>query len=157
MRKLFDDMPEELKAMLGLDKESSPTDLKEGNSFDYDNPPLTCEDIPDSAIPAEALKKIVEARNAVIEARKLMIGKNDERFSITLATRSPYAQAQWLFFNDRLEETVVDLNTLLHINDSGEDGVKSQLDEAAHEEGMLVKDFVKRMLTITTVNKILGL
>lgn len=24
MRKLFDDMPEELKAMLGLDKESSP-------------------------------------------------------------------------------------------------------------------------------------
>lgn len=157
MRKLFDDMPEELKAMLGLDKESSPTDLKEGNSFDYDNPPLTCEDIPDSAIPAEALKKIVEARNAVIEARKLMIGKNSEKFSFTLATRSPYAQAQWLFFNDRLEETVVDLNTLLHINDSGEDGVKSQLDEAAHEEGVLVKDFVKRMLTITTVNKILGL
>lgn len=157
MRKLFDDMPEELKAMLGLDKESSPTDLKEGDSFDYDNPPLTCEDIPDSAIPAEALKKIVEARNAVIEARKLMIGKNSEKFSFTLATRSPYAQAQWLFFNDRLEETVVDLNILLHINDSGEDGVKSQLDEAAHEEGMLVKDFVKRMLTITTMNKILGL
>lgn len=157
MRKLFDDMPEELKAMLGLDKESSPTDLKEGNSFDYDNPPLTCEDIPDSAIPAEALKKIIEARNAVIEARKLMIGKNAERFSFTLATRSPYAQAQWLFFNDRLEETFVDLNTLLHINDSGEDGVKSQLDEAAHEEGMLVKDFVKRMFVTTTMNKILGL
>ena len=134
-----------------------PTDLKGENDFDYDNPPLTCEDIPDSVIPAEALKKIVEARNAVIEARKLMIGKNDEKFSFTLATRSPYAQAQWLFFNDRLEETVVDLNTLLHINDSGEGGVKSQLDEAAHEEGMLVKDFVKRILTITTMNKILGL
>lgn len=157
MRKLFDDMPEELKAMLGIGEESSPTDLKGGNDFDYDNPPLTCEDIPDSVIPAEALKKLVEARNAVIEARKLMIGKNDERFSITLATRSPYAQAQWMFFNDRLEETVVDLNTLLHINDSGEDGVKSQLDEAAHEEGMLVKDFVKRMLVTTTMNKILGL
>ena len=157
MRKLFDDMPEELKAMLGLGEESSPTDLKGGNDFDYDNPPMTCEDIPDSVIPAEALKKIVEARNAVIEARKLMIGKNDENFSFTLATRSPYAQAQWLFFNDKLEETIVDLNTLLHINDSGEDGVKSQLDEAAHEEGMLVKDFVKRMLTITTMNKIFGL
>lgn len=157
MRKLFDDMPEELKAMLGLGEESSPTDLKGGNDFDYDNPPLTCEDIPDSAIPAEALKKIVEARNAVIEARKLMIGKNSEKFSFTLATRSPYAQAQWLFFNDKLEETVVDLNTLLHINDSGEDGVKSQLDEAAHDEGMLVKDFVKRMLITSTMNKILGL
>ena len=157
MRKLFDDMPEELKAMLCIGEESSPTDLKGGNDFDYDNPPLTCEDIPDSVIPAEALKKIVEARNAVIEARKLMIGKNDERFSITLATRSPYAQAQWLFFNDSLEKALVDINTLLHINDSGEDGVKSQLDEAAHEEGMLVKDFVKRMLVTTTMNKILGL
>lgn len=157
MRKLFDDMPEELKAMLGIGEESSPTDLKGGNDFDYDNPPLTCEDIPDSAIPAEALKKIVEARNAVIEARKLMIGKNAEKFSLTLATRSPYAQAQWLFFNDRLEETVVDLNTLLHINESGEDGVKSQTDKAAHEEGMLVKDFVRRMLVTTTMSKILGL
>ena len=157
MRKLFDDMPEELKSMLGLGEESSPTDLKGGNDFDYDNPPLTCEDIPDSVIPAEALKKIIEARNAVIEARKLMIGKNDEKFSFTLAIRSPYAQAQWLFFNDKLEETVVDLNTLLHINDSGENGVKSQLDEAAHEEGMLVKDFVKRMLIASTMNKILGL
>lgn len=134
-----------------------PTDLKGGNDFDYDNPPLTCEDIPDSVIPAEALKKIVEARNAVIEARKLMIGKDDERFSITLTTRSPYAQAQWLFFNDSLEKTLVDINTLLRINFSGEDGVKSQLDEAAHEEGMLVKDFVKRMLVTTTMNKILGL
>ena len=157
MRKLFDDMPEELKAMLGIGGESSPTDLKGGNDFDYDNPPLTCEDIPDSVIPAEALKKIIEARNAVIEARKLMIGKDDERFSITFATRSPYAQAQWLFFNDKLEETVVDINTLLHINVSGEDGVKSQTDKAAHEEGMLVKDFVKRLLVTTTMSKILGL
>lgn len=134
-----------------------PTDLKGGNDFDYDNPPLTCEDIPDSVIPAEALKKIIEARNAVIEARKLMIGKDDERFSITLATRSPYAQAQWLFFNDSLEKAIVDINTLLHINDSGKDGLKSQTDEAAHEEGMLVKDFVKRMLVTTTMSKILGL
>lgn len=86
-----------------------------------------------------------------------MIGKDDERFSITLATRSPYAQAQWMFFNDSLEKAIVDLNTLLHINDSGEGGVKSQLDEAAHEEGMLVKDFVRKMLITTTMNKILGL
>lgn len=138
-------------------KSLPPTDLKGGNDFDYDNPPMTCEDIPDSVIPAEALKKIVEARNAVIEARKLMIGEDDERFSIILATRSPYAQTQWLFFNDSLEKALVDFNTLLHINDSGEDGVKSQLDEVAHEEGMLVKDFVKRMLITTTMNKILGL
>lgn len=134
-----------------------PTDLKGGNDFDYDNPPLTCEDIPDSVIPAEAIQKLVQVRNAVIEARKLMIGKNSEKFSFTLATRSPYAQAQWLFFNDSLEKALVDINTLLHINVSGEDGVKSQTDKAAHEEGMLVKDFVKRMLVTTTMNKILGL
>lgn len=157
MRKLFDDMPEELKAMLGIGEESSPTDLKGGNDFDYDNPPMTCEDIPDSVIPAEALKKIVEARNAVVEAKKLMIGKDDKRFSIILATRSPYAQAQWLFFNDSLEKALVDINTLLHINESGEDGVKSQTDKAAHEEGMLVKDFVRRLLVASTMNKILGL
>lgn len=134
-----------------------PTDLKGGNDFDYDNPPLTCEDIPDSVIPAEAIQKLVQVRNAVIEARKLMIGKNSEKFSFTLATRSPYAQAQWLCFNDSLEKALVDINTLLHINVSGEDGVKSQTDKAAHEEGMLVKDFVKRMLVTTTMNKILGL
>lgn len=138
-------------------KSLPPTDLKGGNDFDYDNPPMTCEDIPDSVIPAEALKKIVEARNAVVEAKKLMIGKDDERFSITLATRSPYAQAQWLFFNDSLEKALVDINTLLHINDSGEDGVKVSVDEAAHEEGMLVKDFVRRLLFASTMNKILGL
>lgn len=86
-----------------------------------------------------------------------MIGKNDERFSIILATRSPYAQAQWLFFNDSLEKALVDINTLLHINESGEDGVKSQTDKAAHEEGMLVKDFVRRLLVASTMNKILGL
>lgn len=157
MRKLFDDIPEELKAMLGIGEESSPADLKGGNDFDYDNPPVTCEDIPDSVIPAEALEKLVEARNAVIEAKKLMIGKNDERFSIILATRSPYAQAQWLFFNDSLEKALVDINILLHINDSGEDGVKSQTDKAAHEEGMLVKDFVRRLLVASTMNKILRL
>lgn len=157
MRKLFDDMPEEPKAMLGIGEESSPTDLKSGNDFDYDNPPMTCEDIPDSVIPAEALEKIVEARNAVVEARKLMIGKDDKRFSIIFATRSPYAQVQWLFFNDSLEKALVDINTLLHINESGEDGVKSQTDKAAHEEGMLVKDFVRRLLVASTMNKILGL
>ena len=160
MRKLFDDMPEELKAMLGIGEESSPTDLKGGNDFDYDNPPLTCEDIPDSNIPAEAIQKLVQVRKMLIEVKD-MLCTSDENLadvrSLKLATSSPYAQAQWLFFNDSLEKALVDINTLLHINVSGEDGVKSQTDKAAHEEGMLVKDFVRRLLVASTMNKILGL
>ena len=160
MRKLFDDMPEELKAMLGIGEESSPTDLKGGNDFDYDNPPLTCEDIPDSNIPAEAIQRLVQVRKMLIEVKD-MLCTSDENLadvrSLKLATSSPYAQVQFIIFTDEVQETLVKVNTLLHINDSGEDGVKSQIDEAAHEEGMLVKDFVKRMLVTTTMNKILGL
>ena len=160
MRKLFDDMPEELKAMLGIGEESSPTDLKGGNDFDYDNPPLTCEDIPDSNIPAEAIQKLVQVRKMLIEVKD-MLCTSDENLadvrSLKLATSSPYAQVQWLFFNDSLEKAIFDLNTLLHINDSGEDGVKVSVDEAAHEEGMLVKDYVRRLLVASTMNKILGL
>lgn len=152
---MFDEIPEELKRMLGI----SPDDLtSEEKDFDYDNPPLTCEEIPDSVIPAEALKKLVEARKLIIEAKNL-IGNisNAESFALRLANSSPYAQIQWLYVTDELQDALKNVNTLLHINDSGKDSIKKTIDEEAHKNGMTAKELARKMLLVSTMNIVLGI
>lgn len=155
MSRMFDEMPEELKRMLGI----SPTDLtSKEKSFDYDNPPLTCEEIPDSAIPAEALKKLVEARKLIIEAKNMLGDKSKaESFAFRLANSSPYAQIQWLYMTDEMQDALKNVNTMLHINETGEGGIKCALDEEARKEGILVKDYARRLFHMHTLNMILGL
>lgn len=155
MSRMFDEMPEELKRMLGI----SPTDLtSEEEKFDYDNPPLTCEEIPDSVIPAEALKKLVEARKLIIEAKNLLGSKvSADSFAFKLANSSPYAQVQWLYMNDEMQDALRSVNTLLHINDSGKDSIKKTIDEEAHKEGMTAKELARKMLLVSTMNSILGI
>ena len=155
MSRMFDEMPEELKRMLGI----SPTDLtSEDKEFDYDNPPLTCEEIPDSVIPAEALKKLVEARKLIIEAKNMLGDRSSaESFAFKLASSSPYAQIQWLYMTDEVQDALKSVNALLHINDTGECGIKSVLDEEAHKEGILVKDYARKLLHMHTLNMLLGL
>lgn len=155
MSRMFDEMPEELKRMLGI----SPTDLiREEKDFDYDNPPLTCEEIPDSVIPAEALKKLVEARKAIIEAKNLLGDKcSANSFAFKLANSSPYAQIQWLYVTDELQDALKSINTMLHINDSGKDSIKKTIDEEAHENGMTAKELARKMLLVSTMNSILGI
>ena len=164
MSRLFDEMPEELKMLLGIGS-ISPTDLtgeKEKTreeDFDFENPPLTCPEIPDSVISEEVIKKLVEARKLMIEAKDLLNqkGSSEVAFAIKLSSSSPYAQAQWLIFEDYLRDAVVAVNTCLHINDTGDNGIKKVIDEAAHEKGVLAKDFVQRMLIEKTLSKVLGL
>lgn len=155
MSRMFDEMPEELKRMLGI----SPTDLtSEEEKFDYDNPPLTCEEIPDSVIPAEALKKLVEARKLIIEAKKTL-GKRSsaESFAFKLANSSPYAQIQWLYMTDEMQDALNSINTMLHINDSGKDSIKKSVDEEAHEKGMTAKELARRVIVCSTLSSILGI
>ena len=82
MSRMFDEMPEELKMLLGLGG-ISPTDLtgeKEKTreeDFDFENPPLTCPDIPDSIVSAEAIKKMAEARKLMLEAKDLIMNKDN--------------------------------------------------------------------------------
>ena len=164
MSRLFDEMPEELKMLLGIGS-ISPTDLtgeKEKTrveDFDFENPPLTCPEIPDSVISEEVIKKLVEARKLMIEAKDLLNqkGSSEVAFAIKLSSSSPYAQAQWLIFEDYLRDAVVAVNTCLHINDTGDNGIKKVIDEAAHEKGVLAKDFVQRMLIEKTLEGILRL
>ena len=164
MSRLFDEMPEELKMLLGIGG-ISPTDLtgeKEKTreeDFDFENPPLTCPEIPDSVISEEVIKKLVEARKLMLEAKDLLNqkGSSEVAFAIKLSSSSPYAQAQWLIFEDYLRDAVVAVNTCLHINDTGDNGIKKVIDEAAHEKGVLAKDFVQRMLIGKTLAKALGL
>lgn len=155
MSRMFDEMPEELKRMLGI----SPTDLtSEEKDFDYDNPPLTCEEIPDSVIPAEALKKLVEARKAIIEAKNLLGDKcSANSFAFKLVNSSPYAQIQWLYMTDEMQDALKSINTMLHINDSGKDSIKKTIDEEAHKEGMTAKELARKMLLVSTMNSILGI
>ena len=164
MSRLFDEMPEELKMLFGLGG-ISPTDLtgeKEKTrveDFDFENPPLTCPEIPDSVISEEVIKKLVEARKLMLEAKDLLTQKGSSEIALAmkLSSSSPYAQAQWLIFEDYLQDSVVAVNTCLHINDTGDNGIKKVIDEAAHEKGVLAKDFVQRMLIEKTLSKALGL
>lgn len=155
MSRTFDEMPEELKRML----EISPTDLtSEEEKFDYDNPPLTCEEIPDSVIPAEALKKLVEARKLIIEAKKTLGERSSaESFAFKLANSSPYAQIQWLYMTDEMQDALKSINTMLHINVSGKDSIKKTIDEEAHKKGMTAKELARKMLLVSTMNSILGI
>lgn len=155
MSRMFDEMPEELKRMLGI----SPTDLtSEEEKFDYDNPPLTCEEIPDSVIPAEALKKLVEARKLIIEAKKTLGERSSaESFVFRLANSSPYAQIQWLYMTDEMQDALKSINSMLHINDSGKDSIKKIIDEEAHKEGMTAKELARKMFLVSTMNSILGI
>lgn len=154
MSRIFDEMPEELKRMLGI----SPDLTSEEEKFDYDNPPLTCEEIPDSVIPAEALKKLVEARKLIIEAKNLFGDKcSANSFVFKLLNSSPYAQIQWLYVTDEMQDALRSVNTVLHINDSGKDSIKKTIDEEAHKEGMTAKEFARKMLLVSTMNSILGI
>lgn len=155
MSRMFDEMPEELKRMLGI----SPTDLtSDEEKFDYDNPPLTCEEIPDSVIPAEALKKLVEARKLIIEAKKTL-GKRSsaESFAFKLANSSPYAQIQWLCMTDEMQDALKSINTVLHINDSGKDSIKKSVDEEAHKNGMTAEELARKVIVCSTLSSILGI
>lgn len=155
MSRVFDEMPEELKRMLGI----SPTDLtSEEEKFDYDNPPLTCEEIPDSVIPAETFKKLVEARKLIIEAKKTLGERSSaEFFAFKLANSSPYAQIQWLCMTDEMQETLKGINTMLRINASGKDSIKKSIDEGAHENGMTAKELARKIIVCSTMNSILGI
>ena len=141
--------------MLGI----SPTDLtSEEEKFDYDNPPLTCEEIPDSVIPAETFKKLVEARKLIIEAKKTLGERSSAEFlAFKLANSSPYAQIQWLYMTDEVQDALRSVNTLLHINDSGKDSIKKTIDEEAHKEGMTAKELARKMLLVSTMKSILGI
>lgn len=155
MSRMFDEMPEELKRMLGI----SPTDLtSEEENFDYDNPPLTCEEIPDSVIPAETFKKLVEARKLIIEAKKTLGERSSaESLAFKLANSSPYAQIQWLYMTDKMQDALKSINTMLHINDSGKDSIKKTIDEEAHKNGMTAKELARKVIVCNTLNSILGI
>ena len=154
MSRMFDEMPEELKRMLGI----SPTDLtSEEKDFDFDNPPLTCEEIPDSVIPAETFKKLVEARKLIIEAKKTLGERSSADFAFKLANSSPYAQIQWLYVTDEVQDALKSINTMLHINDSGKDSIKKTIDEEAHKNGMTAKELARKMIVSSTLNSLLGI
>ena len=155
MSRMFDEMPEELKRMLGI----SPTDLiSEEEKFNYDNPPLTCEEIPDSVIPAETFKKLVEARKLIIEAKKTLGERSSaESFAFKLANSSPYAQIQWLYMTDEMQDALKSINAMLHINYSGKDSIKKIIDEETHENGMTAKELARKIIVCNTLDSILGI
>lgn len=104
------------------------------------------------------MKKLVEARKAIIEAKNLLGNKvSADSFALRLANSSPYAQVQWLYMTDEVQDALRSVNTVLHINDSGKDSIKKTVDEEAHKEGMTAKELARKMILVSTMNSILGI
>lgn len=104
------------------------------------------------------MKKLVEARKLIIEAKKTLGERSSaESFAFKLANSSPYAQIQWLYMTDEMQETLKGINTMLHINASGKDSIKKSIDEEAHENGMTAKELARKIIVCSTMNSILGI
>lgn len=58
---------------------------------------------------------------------------------------------------DEMQDALKSINTMLHINDSGKDSIKKIIDEEAHKNGMTAKELARKMLLVSTTNKILGI
>lgn len=53
------------------------------------------------------MKKLVEARKLIIEAKGMIGNKsNAESFAFKMANSSPYAQIQWLYMTDELQDAL---------------------------------------------------
>lgn len=157
MSRLFDEMPEELKALFG-NGGISPTDFsqKRENTFDYDNPPVTNEEF-ETLIPAEALMKLVEARKLLIEAKDTLQADTPalaEVKAMRLSKASPYTQIQYMFFTDDLQKALTEVNTLLHINDPDME-LKKTLDEQAEEQGISVRELAQGIIHKMMLDKML--
>ena len=101
---------------------------------------------------------MAEARKLMLEAKDLIMNKdNATAMSFMLSQSSPYAQVQWLILEDYMKDAVVAINTCLHINDTGDNSIKKVIDETAHEQGILVKDLVRKILIEKTLEGILRL
>ena len=95
------------------------------------------------------MNKLVEARKLIIEAKKTLGERSSaESFAFRLANSSPYAQIQWLYMTDEMQDALKSINTMLHINDSGKDSIKKTIDEEAHKEGITAKELARKMLLV---------
>lgn len=104
------------------------------------------------------MKKLVEARKAIIEAKKTLGERSSaESFAFKLANSSPYAQIQWLYMTDEIQDALKSINTMLHINDSGKDSLKKTIDEEAHKNGMTAKELARKILVCNTLSSLLGI
>ena len=104
------------------------------------------------------MKKLVEARKLIIEAKNLLCDKcSANSFAFKLANSSPYAQIQWLYVTDEVQDAFRSVNTVLHINDSGKDSIKKTVDEEAHKAGMTTKELARKMIVSSTLNSLLGI
>ena len=58
---------------------------------------------------------------------------------------------------DEMQDALKSINTMLHINYSGENGLKKGVDEEAHENGMTAKELARKVVVCSIMSKILGI
>lgn len=155
MSRMFDEMPEELKMLLagaifaGAGK-SSPTDLTE-EKFDWDNPPVENDLFP-TLIPAEAIEKLVQVRKLLIEIKESIPKIPELREKESL---NSYARLQAAFFSDEVQDTLVKVNTMLHINmESTAKEIKDSVDEFAHENMQIPTKAVSTLIERLMIHKV---
>lgn len=152
MSRLFDEMPEELKMLLGL---TSPTDLtkqEKKDDFDWDNPPVKTDKFP-TLVPEEAITKLVEVRKILIEVKNLV------PFAPELAHKedlNAYARLHAMFVADEVQSVLVQVNTLLHTHtDEMAEQVVEAVDEICNKEKTVPTKAVTSMIRSFMMNKVL--
>lgn len=153
MSRLFDEMPEELKMLLGL---TSPTDLnkqEKKDDFDWDNPPVKTDKFP-TLVPEEAITKLVEVRKLLCEVKDLVPNAPELAHKENL---NAYSRLHAVFVADEIQTALVQVNTLLHTHtDEMTKQVVEAVDEFCTEEKTVPTKAVTKMIRRFMIHSVLG-
>lgn len=145
MSRMFDEMPEELKMLLAgaLFGGISPTDFnrKKEDDFDWENPPVETDKFP-TLVPAEAVKKLVEARKLLIEVKDMLM---TAPVLAKAEDKNAYARLHCLFFGDEVQDALVNVNTALHThtNEMCQQVIEAVDEQCQKNHGVPTKEVTK--------------
>lgn len=153
MSRLFDEMPEELKMLLGLTSLTDFNKQEEKDDFDWDNPPVNTDNFP-TLVPPEVLTKLVEVRKLLCEVKDLVPNVPELAHKENL---NAYSRLHAVFVADEIQTALVQVNTLLHTHtDEMTKQVVEAVDEFCTEEKTVPTKAVTKMIRRFMIHSVLG-
>lgn len=152
MSRLFDEMPEELKMLLGLTSLTDFNKQEEKDDFDWDNPPVKTDNFP-TLVPPEVITKLVEVRKLLCEVKDLVPNAPELAHKENL---NAYSRLHAVFVADEIQTALVQVNTLLHTHtDEMTKQVVEAVDEICNKEKTVPTKAVTSMIRSFMMNKVL--
>lgn len=153
MSRLFDEMPEELKMLLGLTSLTDFNKQEKKDDFDWNNPPVKTDNFP-TLVPPEVLTKLVEVRKLLCEVKDLVPNAPELAHKENL---NAYARLHAMFVADEIQTALVQVNTLLHTHtDEMTKQVVEAVDEFCTEEKTVPTKAVTKMIRTFMIHSVLG-